>query len=115
MPRNIAGPVVHGDDLFGRDSFIEQLEAALAHGSVLVSAPRRWGKTSVLQRLVERDASARYYFDLYPLTRASDLVAEIAAATATREDRAGSWVGELLGRTLGQIKEIRFFELAVEL
>lgn len=107
MPRNIVGPPVQGDDCFGRDGFIGQLEQRLEHSSVLVLAPRRWGKTSVLRLLRDRDESARHYFDLYRLERASDFIAEVAASTATPVDRVRRWVGTALGRSLDALQEIR--------
>lgn len=115
MPRNIVGPPARGDDCFGRQHFVEQLEQRLQHGSVLLSAPRRWGKTSVLRKLVDRQPETRHYFDLYPYNRASDFVAELAAATATRATGIAQWVAETLGRPLDHIKNVKVGDVAIEL
>jgi hypothetical protein len=50
-PRNIAGPVVRGTDLWGRDSDIAQLWKLLENGSVLLTGPRRHGKSSLMYAL----------------------------------------------------------------
>ena len=49
MPRNIVGPSVQGEDFFGRGEFVEELERRLEIASLLVLAPRRWGKTRALR------------------------------------------------------------------
>lgn len=53
MVSNIVGPVVRGQDLYGRDDFIKLLSDKLRVGSVLLAAPRRFGKTSVMYRLID--------------------------------------------------------------
>ncbi len=45
MPRNIVGPPVTGEDCFGREEFVDYLAESLNTSNVLVTAPRRWGKS----------------------------------------------------------------------
>jgi hypothetical protein len=52
-PRNIAGPVVRGTNLWGRDSDIAQLWKLLENGSVLLTGPRRHGKSSLMYALLD--------------------------------------------------------------
>ena len=55
MVRNVTGAPVVGDDLYGREAEIERLWTALDRGdSLLMLAPRRVGKTSLMREL-ERD------------------------------------------------------------
>jgi uncharacterized protein len=115
MPRNIVGPPVAGDDCFGRDAFVKELALRLQHASVLISAPRRWGKSSVLRVLRDGDPATRHYFDLYPVEHVSQFLAEVAANTAGPVARVRQWAGGFLGDTLGRVKEIRVSEVAVEL
>lgn len=115
VTRNIVGPPVIGDDCFGREAFVQEFERRLETSSVLLLAPRRWGKTSVLRVLRDRDAAKRHYFDLYHLESASDFVAEVAATLAGPVTRVRQKVGEILDRTVGQVREIRIAELALEL
>ena len=115
MPRNIVGPPVTGEDCFGREEFVDYLAESLNTSNVLVTAPRRWGKTSVLRVLRDRDPARRHYFDLYRVDRATAFVAEIAATMASPLDRVRQRVGELLGKSLDRVQEIRVFEMALEL
>src|SRR5207244_1805425 len=115
MPRNIVGAPVSGDDCFGRAGLLADMEQRLEVANLLLSAPRRWGKTSVLRVLRDRDPERRHYFDLYPVERASHFVAEVAATTAGPLTRVRQSVGDFLGRTFDRVKEIRVSEVAVEL
>ena len=51
--RNVVGPPVRDDDLFGRDDFINLLWDKLHSTNVLLAAPRRFGKTSVMYHLLD--------------------------------------------------------------
>lgn len=53
-PKNIAGAVARGADFWGREADVDELWRVLARGSTLLSAPRRWGKSSLMWAL--RDA-----------------------------------------------------------
>jgi len=52
-PRNVAGPVVRGTDLWGREKDIAQLWQLLKNGSVLLTGPRRHGKSSLMYALLD--------------------------------------------------------------
>lgn len=54
MVINRVGPPVRGDDLFGRDAFVELLWKKLRAGNVLLASPRQFGKTSVMYRLIDK-------------------------------------------------------------
>ena len=81
--RNVTGPPVIGDDLYGRQREIEQLWARLEAGAhLLMLAPRRVGKTSLMQEL-HRDPRANWdvvYIDVEDAAGAEDLVASVFAA-----------------------------------
>jgi len=53
MVRNIVGAPVRDDDLFGREDFIQLLWTKLEVTNVLLTAPRRFGKTSVMYHLYD--------------------------------------------------------------
>jgi hypothetical protein len=50
-PRNVAGPVVRGADFWGRDSELAHIWSLLERGSVLLTGPRRHGKSSLMYAL----------------------------------------------------------------
>ncbi len=76
MVRNIVGTVVRGDDLFGRDNFIEQIWQKLETTNILLAAPRRFGKTSVMYNLLDQPRSGFrvIHFDLEPVAEPVDFV-----------------------------------------
>ena len=51
--RNIVGPPTRGDDFYDREEFLELLWDRLEAGNILLAAPRRFGKTSVMYRLID--------------------------------------------------------------
>ena len=52
MPKlPIAGPIAKGDDFFGRSRELRRLWSLLDSGHVLLLAPRRVGKSSILARM----------------------------------------------------------------
>jgi hypothetical protein len=53
------GSIVPPEDLWFRDEFIEQLWEKLHTEHVLLTAPRRTGKTSVMNHLRERPQAGR--------------------------------------------------------
>lgn len=53
MLRNIVGPPARGDDFYDREALVELLWNRLAAGNVLLAAPRRFGKTSLMYRLLD--------------------------------------------------------------
>lgn len=57
--RNITGAPVEHDDFFDRPSDLQRLQRELANGSnILLTAPRRVGKTSLVLRLAELERKA---------------------------------------------------------
>jgi hypothetical protein len=53
MPKNIVGLPARGDDFFGREDLASLLWDRLDSGNVLLAAPRRFGKTSLMYRLLD--------------------------------------------------------------
>lgn len=52
-PRFVIGNIAKGDDLWDRDEVIEEICKGLEKSSVLLKAPRRFGKTSIMWELCE--------------------------------------------------------------
>ena len=53
MTRNIVGPPARGEDFYDREEFVDLLWDRLETGNVLLAAPRRFGKTSAMYRLID--------------------------------------------------------------
>ena len=84
--RNITGQPVVGDDLYGRDYELETLWERLEAGEhVLLLAPRRVGKTSLMLELRRRPPTNWHviYIDVEGAADAADLFADILAQLAS--------------------------------
>ncbi len=62
LPQNGCGAPVQGDNFYGRTKEIENIWARLATDHVLLTAPRRVGKTSIMYRLQTTAASRADWF-----------------------------------------------------
>jgi uncharacterized protein len=123
MPlRNCVGAVAAGDDFFDREDLIEHLWHMLPSHSVELVAPRRFGKTSVMRRLVDeprRDCQMHFVDcetfadpDAFVRTVSDLLLAGNAGAqTAHTIDRArggiGGFLAGLRGLRLGPVEVSR--------
>jgi hypothetical protein len=54
MVENRVGPPVRGKDFYGRTRFVDLVATKLQAGHVLLAAPRRFGKTSVMYNLIDQ-------------------------------------------------------------
>ncbi|MCY4059575.1 MAG: ATP-binding protein [Gammaproteobacteria bacterium] len=93
MTRNVTGPPVIGDDLYGRQQEVDQLWTALERlENLLMLAPRRVGKTSLMREL-HRDPRANWdvvYVDVEDARGAADLFARVMAELAQHATGTGS-------------------------
>lgn len=85
MVINRVGAPVRGADFYGRDALVEVVWQKLRTGNVLLSAPRRFGKTSVMYRLID---DPRFDFrivhaDLEHMIEPAELVSQLAVQLAT--------------------------------
>ncbi len=120
---NRVGPPVRGDDCYGREDFVQLLWDKLKVGHVLLAAPRRFGKTSVMYRLIDEPA-ANYkivHADLEALTEPADLITQLVLQLA-RDDAFSKVVGALscFPKTLWSrfrktFDEIELFQVKVKL
>lgn len=92
LVENIVGKPVHDHNFFGRDAELENLQAITEREHVLLLAPRRVGKTSLLHALarrVDRDGSAiGVYASVAAATSETQFVQAILSAIyATKRGR----------------------------
>lgn len=78
----VTGSVPRGSDYFGREHLIDQIWQRLATDNVLLLAPRRFGKTGAMFRLLDapRDPFRPLYMDVEHLESPADFVIELLAA-----------------------------------
>ncbi len=109
---NKVGPPVTGDDFYGRTEELSRAHRFLdTNHSLVLSAPRRIGKSSFAKRLIEDKQSIGWncvYIDLEGV-RTRD---EFLNILINKFDRSGVWTetvnlaGGILNRIIGGIKEI---------
>jgi len=85
MIHNRVGSPVTGDDFFNRKEFVRQVSDKLREGNhVLLAAPRRFGKTSIMYRLMQQPQWEYHvvHVDLEGLNHPADLVARLLESAA---------------------------------
>lgn len=85
MVHNQVGTPVRGADCFGRESFVELVWQKLERGHILLAAPRRFGKTSVMYRLIDAPHGDYkiVHADLQHLSEPADFLAELIVKVAS--------------------------------
>ena len=84
MVINRVGAPVRGSDFYGRDALVDLIWTKLKTGNILLAAPRRFGKTSVMYRLIDEP---RYDFkivhaDLEHMTEPAELISQLTVQLA---------------------------------
>ncbi len=79
MPYPIIGNVPRGEDYFGQERLIESLWNRLEKDNILLTAPRRFGKTAAMYKLLDepRPQFLPVYTDLEPIETAGDFMVEL--------------------------------------
>lgn len=109
MIRNIVGAPVRGKDFFDREEIVDLVWSRLETNNILLAAPRRFGKTSIMYRLLDnpRPGWRPIHVDAESIRDPSNfIIALLDAALADQRLRqfllkkwktAGSWLRKLLG------------------
>ena len=93
---NRIGAIVRGKDFFGRDRFVDLVWQKILHGNILLAAPRRFGKTSVMYRLIDepRYESKVVHADLESVTEPTELIIQLIEGLA-KDDGFENSVGKI--------------------
>lgn len=104
--RLVIGPPARGDDLWNREAEIEGIWRVLERGHVLLVAPRRFGKTSIMLNLRDepRDGYKVFFLDTEWMNGPEYFIAEVATELI-KDDRlkqilheAGGFFNTLINR-----------------
>lgn len=123
MVKNRVGPPVRGEDFYGREALVELVWQKLDLGHLLLAAPRRFGKTSVMYRLIDapREDYRIVHADLQHLTEPAELLTQLVGELA-RDDRFAKTVSSLSyfpttlwSRFRRNFDEVEFLSLKVKL
>jgi len=79
MISNIVGSVARGKDCFGREELVEVIWEKLITGHVLLAAPRRFGKTSIMYQIIDnpRPGFKIVHLDLEHMIEPNELLTEL--------------------------------------
>lgn len=111
MPRNIAGSIVRGGDFWGRDREVGSVWRLLERGDVLLLAPRRHGKSSLMRALYDdpQPGWTVVHLDVEYVSSGPEFATVLAAALLHDEHtRPGvlQRAGATLRRWVGAIEEL---------
>jgi uncharacterized protein len=111
---NVLGRPVIGGDFFDREQDLERLWRRLAQDNVLLLAPRRVGKTSLLHRVehtAEHHGSRAVYVSVADRTREIDFIIKLYEAIG-RIESGGKAIGAALRRVRRRLPRLRKLEIA---
>lgn len=119
---NRVGSAVRGKDFFGRERFVDLVWQKILHGNILLAAPRRFGKTSVLYSLIDKPRydSKVIHADLEAVTEPAQMILQIIEEIAKDETFENS-VGKLgflktsWNFFRDNFQEVEFFKAKVKL
>lgn len=123
MVNNRVGTPVRGNDFYGRETFVQLVSDKLKAGHVLLAAPRRFGKTSVMYRLMDhpRWNYRVVHADLEKFSEPSELIAHLVEQLA-RDDKLAKllkgvkWLPETIWQFFRKnIEEVELFEVKIKL
>jgi hypothetical protein len=119
LPRIVIGQPVRGHDLWDREREIEEIWKALETSSVLLSAPRRFGKTSIMLALADhpRENWQAHYLDVEWIKGPEDFVAEIMATLLgeSKSRKLLEGVKRVAGDAIKLIEEVGLAEFKIGL
>ena len=123
MVNNRVGAPVRGADFYGRDSFVDLVWEKLNAGNVLLAAPRRFGKTSVMYRLIDepRRECKIIHADLEHLIEPADLITLLIEQLAKDDffskvvSKLSYFPKNLWSRFRNTFEEVELFKVKVKL
>lgn len=114
LPKNIVGPPVEGDDCFGRSDEVLRLWNALQTQNIVLSAPRRIGKTSLLKQFAAHaraNGAQTIYVDV---SGSADELGFIARILQALRSRASAGVPKAVtARIQNALKDLDTVKLSV--
>ena len=121
LPENVCGKRVKGTNFFGRQAEVARVWSRLQTDNLLLSAPRRMGKSSLMLELLAKAPERRWqavYMSAEDAVDERDFVAKLFAEVA-RSPEMGEVAARLeklkWGRKLSEIRKLSVASLALEL
>ena len=115
--RNIVGPPVSGEDFWDREEVIELIGNSLKKQSVLLSAPRRFGKTSIMRKIYENSMDyLPIFIDVEGLERPEEFISILISEVYKRNKNLKDNFLKNIGiKILERIDKIDIWKLRISL
>lgn len=83
------GPPVKGEDFYDREVSINEIWTTLEHSNILLSAPRKFGKTSIMKRLVEKPKKEFFplFFEIEYIESPEEFIIELIDKIQQNENK----------------------------
>ena len=115
--RNIVGPPVSGEDFWDREEVIELIGNSLKKQSVLLSAPRRFGKTSIMRKIYEDSMDyLPIFIDVEGLERPEEFISILISEVYEKnKDLKDNFLKNIGIKILERIDKIDIWKLRISL
>lgn len=123
MTNIVVGPPVRNDDLYDREEVIDLIWKKLEKGNILLAAPRRFGKSSIMLNLRDspREGFDVFFLDTEWIRNPSDFIAEIITELLSKDSTkmiitsAKSFPKKILNLIKGNIEELQYADIRIKL
>lgn len=111
------GPPAWGCDFFDRTEVIEECWEKLRSNSIILSAPRRYGKSSVMLRLRDKPPGKFFpiYFELEHHFNLSDFLYEFMAKILESDQSVMKKFKKKFSKILGKIDSVSIFPIKIKI
>ncbi len=119
-PSFVIGNVAKGDDLWDRKEVIDEIWRILEKGNVLLKAPRRFGKSSVMYNLYERprDGFIVVFQDTEGINDPADFITTLLSSIRQHEsigDRFKKAIKDIVKSAASWLEEVEIAEFRLKL
>ncbi|MBI3989957.1 MAG: ATP-binding protein [candidate division NC10 bacterium] len=111
------GPPATGEDFFDREPLLEDIWEAVSKGSVLLAAPRRVGKTSVMLRMRDNPPEEYmvFYIEAEDFSASEELVTDLMVKIVKVQPKLQRFIKDILSGLASSLEELEVWEIRLKL
>ena len=111
------GPPATGEDFFDRETLLEDIWEAVSKGSVLLAAPRRVGKTSLMLRMRDKPPKDHmiFFIEAEDFSTPEELVTDLIVKSVKVQPRLQRFLKSVLSSLVSNIEELEIWEIRLKL
>lgn len=117
MPSITIGPPARDEDFFDREALLEEIWEAVEKGSVLLAAPRRVGKTSLMLRMRDqpRENYTALYIEAEGLSDPEELVVDLIVKIVKTRPMLQRFLKRFLSGLASRLEELEIWQIRMKL